>query len=181
MKTWSFEVPDTKDGVMTVARALGHGMADLSPMYDDDDLRIALNDAYGIRLKKVQHHEGDQASYEQTMICKKPVLIISPDTIGYRCVWGSVLETYGASASTDPEEAEGEDWSVDFYELHPGMKDGGCLVQSGSSSATVMAEKSGDTWTVTLTLPMLDSGKIIGRSYESAFRGAYKWYCNLAG
>lgn len=172
VKSWSFEVPDSKTGVMAVAKALGHGMADLSPALGNQEAHDELQKNYGIKLKKVKRH-SEFTSYGQGMTCEEPVLAISPDTLGYRCVWGGVLEAYDPTA-----ELSSDGLSMHFYKLHPGMKDGGCLVQSASSSATILARKSGGIWTVTLIMPMLGNGRTVGKSYDSAFRGAYKWYCD---
>ncbi|MDE7407474.1 MAG: hypothetical protein K2M76_03550, partial [Muribaculaceae bacterium] len=178
VQSWSFEVPDTKTGVMTVVKAFRHGKTELSPLLGNTELLDTLQEAYGFSLKEVPCYGFAPVAHEWLASCQDPVLIISPQAPNYYCLWGGVLDTYNASICVDPDESE-DDWSADFYQFHKGMKDGGCLMQSATSSATIMAKKHINRWTITLTMPTLDNGNSVGKDYEAIFRFAYNGYCNL--
>lgn len=166
VKSWSFQVPDSALGIQTVAKALGNGMADLVSCS-----RTCAEECKAHGAVWRRDSEG-----ARVVEFEEPTLAISPDTCGWRAVWGGMKQAYAGYTSTeeDPDEME---WSVDFYDLHPGMKDGGCIVQSSSSSAAIKAEKKGSVWTITLTLPILESGQKVGYGYESVYLWAYHWHC----
>lgn len=169
-KSWSFQVPDDKMGVETVARALGNGMADIT-IRSSEECLVACRE-HGVTPKTVKRREGKNSYVTDVLFCKTPVLILAPNSAGCRMVWGGAVDTLSGSVYTDRELG----WEVDFYDLRPGLKDGGCFVQSSSSSAVIIAEKEGSVWTITLTMPLLPDGQKVGTSYESHFRGAYNRY-----
>lgn len=169
-KSWSFQVPDDKMGVETVARALGNGMAGITTRSPKECLVVCRE--HGITPKTVKHREGKKSYATDVLFCKTPVLVLSHNSNGCRMVWGEVPYTFSGPDYFTLKH----DWWLDFYNLRPGLKDGGCFVQSSSSSAVIMAEKEDSVWTITLTMPLLPDGQKVGTSYESHFRGAYNWH-----
>lgn len=156
--SWQFTVTDSKLGIIAVAMALGNGMSDLSL----EDECAAAYGGLGVSFDKSEH----QAKY------KKPFIFLSPNTAGYRSIWGGPAEAFTENLVTYSEI----DWSVDVYEFRPNLRDGGILVQSSSSAAFVAAVKKGNVWTLTLTMPMLADGRTVGSAYAKNFRAAWAWY-----
>lgn len=151
-----FEVPDTVQGIRTVADALGYGMPHAS--YGDDCV-----DVY--RRLEMRNVTRDLVRFNG------PVLFLSHESFGYRATWGGAKEAFVCYYNLCEEEG----WTTDYYELRPGLSDGGIVVQSSSTTAAIMAEKKGSIWTLSLISPIIN-GEAIGRSYESSFRGAFNWY-----
>lgn len=165
VKTWSFQVPDDELGVQTVAKAVGYGMANVDSCCDEF---LEVCRKYGM-IRKVK----DGVEFVEFT---KPVFMASLDTRGWRVVWGGVKCNHDCLVYND-DVPDPSDCLTDFYDLRPKMEDGGCLVQSSSSSAVIKAEKKASIWTITLTLPILEDGRKVGRGYESCFRSAYNQYC----
>lgn len=157
--TWQFQVTNDWNSLKAVAHALGHGMSELSPM--DDDARFYSQ--YGLHFP----HHNNRPNYS------KPCLFISESTIGYRAIWGLTTDAFQQHLHTNAALG----WSIDVYQLSPDLPDGGFLIQSASSAATLMAEKTIDRWTITCSAPVQpDSDQIIGKGYFHAFQSAYQWY-----
>lgn len=158
--SWQFTVADSRLGIIAVAMALGNGMADLNP---NDDC-VAAYDGLGVSFDE----SGRQAKY------KKPFIFLSPNTAGYRSIWGGPAEAFVENLEID--SYFDICWSVDVYGFRPNLGDGGILIQSSSSAAFVAAVKEGNIWTLTLTMPMLADGRTVGSAYAKNFRAAWAWY-----
>ena len=140
--------------------ALGHGMANLSMSDDCSD----MYEGYGVEFaKKGSVH---------FLRFHQPNLFLASATSGFRAAWGGIHRSFSEELTTMEEDS----WTVDVYELRPNLPDGGVIVQSGNSCAFVLAEKRGQTWRLTLTMPVTPSGKPVGSEYSTAFHTARRWY-----
>lgn len=154
---YEFEVPDNELGISTVARALGYGMSLYKP------------------TSNAAKELGASINSEGKMDCTYPNLFMSPDTCYYKEVWGGVRAAFDSSIPI----WNGNDeplWTTDVYRLRTNLENGGAMVESYSSSASITTEKRGNRWILTLNLPIVSHDEKVGAYYQERFHDAYQWY-----
>ena len=123
------------------------------------------------------HSDWDEEAEEDLKRFNDPdaiFLTFGLETWGYREVTGGVVD---ALKGTVHGEGDFDEWDV--YKLEPGMDDGGIVVQSSSSGSMVEAQKKGDTWNITLTMPKFEDGSVYDTGiYANSFKNARSQYEN---
>lgn len=154
-KQETVKVPNTTDGLLKVAAALGHGHY--------HGIEFDKFTEFGIMSVPV---EGEESSYNIEHVA--PVLLLSPDSAGYREVNRRFDSCFKQNV-----EVDGTDWSHDVFVMNTELRNGArVVVQSATSGSSVRAVKCGDEWRVTLSSPILEDGTVYGGWYAETFHGA---------
>lgn len=159
-----FKVEDNEDGLFTIAKACGFGMAQ----------HVATDD-YGYKW-------GSEHKDDQETLFTAPVVALSPETWGYRERWGGVKDAYRETVDNEGSRYDpagdhiSHSWAHEIYLLRPGLEDGGFAIQSGSSGSTIQVVKRGDTWDVELFSPVLSGGELYEGKYADTFHEAERAY-----
>lgn len=149
------KVPNTAAGLMKVATALGHGH------YNGIDYDKFVE--FGIVSVPI---DGEDGAYRVEHVA--PVVLLSPDSAGYREV-NSRFDV-GFKCNIEVDET---DWSHDVFVMDTELRNGArIMVQSATSGSSVRAVKRGNEWRVTLSSPILEDGTVYGGWYAETFHSA---------